>query len=251
MTKTLGLLWRATLTAGVIAVMTGLTAQQMRAATVYVGSCVANVTTYSTIQAAVNNLKATTIRVCPGNYPEQVIITRNLTLTGIASGTADNPTVVIPSGGFVANTTALTNGSAIAAQILAESPATDVTISYLAVDGTGSNLNSGCSQPPLIGIYYQGASGTVNHVAARNQAQNAENFGCASSAALGIFVESGNSENSTVTIKNSTVLGYQKNGSPPTRPGRRSPLMATRWLEQDPLTPPRTAFKPPSELRES
>ena len=212
MTKALGLWWRTSLATVVIAVMAGLSAQQMRAATVYVGNCVVNVTTYSTIQAAVNNPKATTIRVCPGNYPEQVIINRNLTLTGINSGTAYNPTVVVPTGGFVANTTSLTNGSAIAAQILVESPATDVTISYLAVDGTGSNLNSGCSEPPLIGIYYQGASGTLNYVVARNQAQNAENFGCSGSAALGIFVESGNSENSTVTIKNSTVRGYQKNG---------------------------------------
>ncbi len=212
MTKALGLWWRTSLATVVIAVMAGLSAQQMRAATVYVGNCVVNVTTYSTIQAAVNNPMATTIRVCPGNYPEQVIINRNLTLTGINSGTAYNPTVVVPTGGFVANTTSLTNGSAIAAQILVESPATDVTISYLAVDGTGSNLNSGCSEPPLIGIYYQGASGTLNYVVTRNQAQNVENFGCSGSAALGIFVESGNSENSTVTIKNSTVRGYQKNG---------------------------------------
>jgi parallel beta-helix repeat protein len=134
-----------------------------------------------------------------------------LTLTGINSGAADNPVVVIPSGGFAANTTSLTNNGSIAAQILVESPATDVTIRYLAVDGSGSNLNSGCSEPPLIGIYYKGASGTLNYVAARNQAQNAANFGCADSAALGIFIESGGSENSTVTIKNSTVHGYQKN----------------------------------------
>ena len=68
-----------------------------------------------------------------------------------------------------------------------------------------------CSEPPLIGIYYRGASGRLNYVVARNQAQNAANFGCADSAGLGIFVESSSSEHSTVRIENSTVHGYQKN----------------------------------------
>jgi parallel beta-helix repeat protein len=203
---------KASLAIIAIALFAGLSGQSSQAATVYVGTCVVGGTSYSTIGAAIGNPKATIIRVCPGNYPEQVVINRNLTLTGISAGTADKPVLVVPSAGFAANTTSLTNGGSIAAQILVESPATDVTISYLAVDGSGNNLNSGCSEPPLIGIYYKGASGTVNYVAARNQAQNATNFGCGSSAGLGIFVESGDSENSTVTIKNSTVRGYQKNG---------------------------------------
>jgi hypothetical protein len=124
-----------------LTILLGVGVTPLRAATVYVGTCVVNVTSYATIQAAVNNVNATTIRVCPGSYPEQVIINRNLTLTGINSGAADNPVVVIPSGGFAANTTSLTNNGSIAAQILVESPATDVTIRYLAVDGSGSNLN--------------------------------------------------------------------------------------------------------------
>jgi parallel beta-helix repeat protein len=203
---------KASLAIIAIALFAGLSGQSSQAATVDVGTCVPGVTSYSTITAAIGNPKATTIRVCPGNYPEQVVIKRNLTLTGISADNGDNPVLVVPSAGFVANTNSLTNGSPIAAQILVQSPATEVTISDLAVDGSGNNLNSGCSEPPLIGIYYRGVSGTVNYVAARNQAQNATNFGCADSAGLGIFVESGNSEDSTVTIKNSTVRGYQKNG---------------------------------------
>jgi parallel beta-helix repeat protein len=64
----------------------------------------------------------------------------------------------------------------------------------------------------LIGIYFQNASGSISHVVARNQAQNAENFHCQPSAGVGIFVESGGSGASRVTIENSTVRGYQKNG---------------------------------------
>jgi parallel beta-helix repeat protein len=114
----------------------------------------------------------------------------------------------------VANASSLTNSkNLLAAQILVESPATNVSISYLAVDGTGNNLNTGCSDPRLIGIYYQNASGRLNSVVARDQAQNEANFGCADSAGLGIFVQSsGSSTTATVTIENSTVYGYQKSG---------------------------------------
>jgi len=73
-------------------------------------------------------------------------------------------------------------------------------------------LNSGCSDAPLIGIYYRNASGTVNFVAARNQAQDAANFGCQTSAGLGIYIQSASPSTSTVKIQNSTVRGNQKNG---------------------------------------
>lgn len=212
MTKAIRRLQRTVLAAAAIVILAGLSAPGLMAATVYVGTCVSHPVPYTTIQNAVNAVpEGSTIRVCPGNYPEQVMIDKNLTLTGVEAGTADDPVVVIPATGFVANATSLTNGSSIAAQILVESPATNVVIRDIAVDGTGSNLNSGCSEPPLIGIYYRGASGRLNYVVARNQAQNAANFGCADSAGLGIFVESSSSEHSTVRIENSTVHGYQKN----------------------------------------
>ena len=213
MTTTFGY-WQRTSLVAAIAILAGLGAQPLKAATVSVGSCITGGIHFATIQAAVSAVPAgSTIKVCPGNYPEQVVINKNLTLKGVESDTAFNPTLVIPSGGFAANSSSLTSGAPLAAQILVVSPATDVTISYLAVDGTGNNLNSGCSDVRLIGVYYQNASGTVNYVAVRNQAQNAANFGCAGSAGLGIFVQSaGLSTPAGVTIKNSTFYGYQKNG---------------------------------------
>lgn len=212
MTRRIGLRERALLSLA-IAFLVGLTVQPLMASTVAVGTCVPTVIRYPTIQAAVTAVKAgSTIEVCPGNYPEQVVINKNLTLNGVTSGTAKNPVVVIPASGFAANTNSLTTSNPIAAQILVTSPATSVTISNLAVDGSDSNLNSGCAEPPLIGIYYQNASGTLRYVAVRNQAQNTANFGCQESAGLGIFVESGNSETSTVSIDHSAVRGYQKNG---------------------------------------
>jgi pectin methylesterase-like acyl-CoA thioesterase len=116
---------------------------------------------FTSIQGAVNSVPpGSTIKICPANYPEQVVTNKNLTLTGVSSGSADNPVLVIPSGGFVPNTASLTSGHPIAAQILVKSPATAVTISSLTVDGSNNNLNSGCNDARLIGIYYQNASGT-------------------------------------------------------------------------------------------
>ena len=206
--------WRRTmLAATVIIIFAGLSAQQLTASVVAVGTCVANVVQFTSIQGAVNSVPAgSTIKICPANYGEQVVVNKNLTLVGVNSGTADNPVLVIPPGGFYANTASLTSGHPIAAQILVQSPATVVNISTLTVDGSNSNLNGGCDDTRLIGIYYQNASGTVNFAAVRNQAQNAANFGCQTSAGLGIYVQSASPSTSTVKIQNSTVRGYQKNG---------------------------------------
>ena len=197
-----------------ITLFAGLGGRPAMASTVYVGTCVSHVVTYSTIQSAVTAVSAgSTILVCPGNYPEQVIISKNLTLTGIESGAADAAVLVIPGSGFVPNTSSLTTSSPLAAQILVESPATNVTISYLAVDGTGNNLNytDNCSDPRLIGFYFRNASGTLNSVVARNQAQDTANFGCQNSAGLGVFIQSSGTP-ATVKIANSNIHGFQKAG---------------------------------------
>src|ERR1700694_565189 len=89
---------------------------------------------FATIQSAVNSVPAgSTIKVCPGNYPEQVsIINKNLTLTGIAFGTSDAAVVVVPAGGLVTNGVTDIFGFPTAAQIFVQNTA--VTISHLTVD---------------------------------------------------------------------------------------------------------------------
>jgi len=145
-----------------------------------------------TIQAAVNASPAgSTAFICPGTYPEQVVIAKNFTLTGVSSlGTsggnasgANNPVIISPAAGMATNAFDLYDGSGIAAQIAVLTPTTAtspifVFINNIAVNGS-NNLISGCG-PDLVGLYYQNASGTINHVAASNQALSPDLGGCQS-----------------------------------------------------------------------
>jgi hypothetical protein len=184
---------------------------QLMATTVQVGTCRNHVTTFTTIQAAVNaSSPGGTVLVCPGTYPEQVKINKALNITGVQSGTLDAAVVVAPTGGVVKSTTSLATGDPIAAQILV-TETTGVNISNLTIDGSNNGISSsGCTPLNLVGLLYQNASGTVNHVAAINQALTGNSIGC--QVGLAIFVQSGNSGTSNVTISNSHVENYQKNG---------------------------------------
>jgi len=183
---------------------------------------------YPTISLAVSSVPAgSTIFICPGTYAEQVVITKKLTLIGVASNGlagatasgANNPVVVAPSGGVVVNTNDLfgfPNGQPTAAQILVQTPSNQlptpivVSISGITVDGSNNGLNS-CNTD-LVGIYYQNASGTVNHVTTRFQELPPGDFGCQDG--LAIYVQSGYGTGgaATVTIAGSSVHDYDKNG---------------------------------------
>ncbi len=182
-----------------------------------VGSCAAAGTHYSTIQAAVTAAEAltgpNTVRVCPGNYPEQVVINNPsaalFTLTGVQS-TAPPPTqdaavILPPVTGAVQNTTDTFDSHPIAAQLLVLNPSGPVSILNLTVDGFGNQV-AGCLD--FMGILYQNASGTVNHVAARNQVPGDILNGCQSGQ--GIWVETSSVAN--VIVENSSVHNYNKNG---------------------------------------
>jgi parallel beta-helix repeat protein len=191
-------------------------------------SCKPTVASYPTISQAVSSVpKGSTVYVCPGTYAEQVVITKNLTLTGLAgngtTGTAasgsNNPVIVSPAGGVLVNASDLYNypsGQPTAAQILVQTPSNAlatpivVNINNIAIDGSNNGL-SGCGTD-LVGIYYQNASGTVNHVTARYQELDPSDFGCQDG--LAIYAQSGygSGGTATVTIEDSMVHDYDKNG---------------------------------------
>ncbi len=185
------------------------------AATVVVGHCKSGLASYSTIQGAVNGVPSgSTIYVCPAKYPEQVEITaKKLALIGVQSGTQDAAVVIPPAGGLVANATSLATGNPIAAQIWVHDvdPALGlVNISNLTLDGAGNGI-AACSPNPM-GFLYQNASGTIAHVVARNQSPEPYSQWGGCQTGLGIFVQSGGGQSSTVTVSGSTVHNYAKNG---------------------------------------
>ncbi|MFZ1919596.1 MAG: right-handed parallel beta-helix repeat-containing protein [Terriglobales bacterium] len=170
-----------------------LIAQPLLAKTYYVGSCKTGA--YPTIGAAVAGVPAgSTIDVCPGTYPEQVVISQPLTLQGFASGGSAQAVITMPSSGTT--TTSLKFGT-VAAQV--EVTSGPVNITGITVDGRSST----CPGVQPVGIFYaSGSSGTLNEV--ETQFQYCEIPG------IGILAENGSGVATTVTIENSNtnLSGY-------------------------------------------
>jgi len=200
-----------------LTVMVALATHPTLAASYAVGTCKPTLPSFATISAAVSSVPpSSTVLVCPGTYPEQVMISQPLTLTGIASANSAQAVIAVPNGGMVLEIDSVF-GFTLTPQVMVT--AGPVTLTNITVDGTGGNTVVGC-EFMLVGIYYaSGSSGTVNEVTTRNQV----NFGCG----IGILAANGTSMSESVTIQNSSVhdvddVGIQAgtNQVPPT-------LMAT------------------------
>jgi hypothetical protein len=165
------------------------------AATYYVGSCKTG--SYSTISAAVSDptiAAGSTIQICPGTYTEQVVISKPLTLQGIASKGAHQVTVQgSPSD------TALTSLSGLVIRPSIWITAGPVNLSDINVAQT---LASSDCVTLITGIYYgTDGYGTANHVNISISTQSRTN--CPGS--LGMLAENGDvSTLDTVTVQNST-----------------------------------------------
>jgi hypothetical protein len=173
-----------------------------------VGTCLPQFTTFSTITQAINAVPAgSTIFVCPGTYPEQLFINKKLSLRGAFNGSTGAAVITAPAGGLVQNTSSLATGNPIAAQIVFDG-VSSASVSYLVVDGSNNNIQT-CGLNP-IGIYYRNSSGSIMKNSVLNQILPSGFTGCQSG--LGIFVQSGPSNTSTVSISGNYVHNYQKNG---------------------------------------
>ncbi len=142
-----------------------------------------------------------TIEVAAGTYPEQLKITKSLTVNGAASGTIVKPTSVV-SGTDQGSPCSGSQGTAI----VLVSETSGVTLNNLNVDGSAVAANL----PRFIGIYYRNASGAINGGSVkdiRNQPLDGVQNG------LGIEVQAdGAHPAAVVNTSNVTVTGYQKNG---------------------------------------
>ena len=162
------------------------------AQTYYVGTC--HGAGYGTISAAVNAVPSgATIKVCPGTYPEQLIITKPLTLAGFAVNGFSSATIVGYEGAFAFTAY---NGNVVRPSILVE--AGPVNISDINIGATYTT--SDCVTRPAGIAYVSGSSGTVNHVnAAIVPAANCP-------LSVGVWIENEDMNVQTaVTVENSTI----------------------------------------------
>ena len=155
----------------------GLSVQRLSAATkVAVGpaTCQPSLVHFSSIQGAVSAVPFNTIiLVCPGNYPEQVVITQPLTLQGVTDGTGNAAVIKVPATGLVVNAPSNVWGPSTA-QLLVEDTV-GVTVSNITVDGTGGGCVGGAGRTIGIEFYNVGvpvdgtAAGKIQNVVVRNQ----------------------------------------------------------------------------------
>jgi hypothetical protein len=172
-----------------------LSAQSLAGSNVAVGNCLPAYPHFTTIQAAINaSPLGGTVLVCPGTYAEQLLIYHPLTLKGVDNNGSNMARIVFPAGGV---------GNQVYVQ------ATNVNISDLTIDG-GNNGATACGQGPN-GIQYFLSSGTINHVAVRNEIPSGPGLQVCNDGD-GIYVATDNAGASNVTIENSSIHAFQRNG---------------------------------------
>jgi len=186
-----------------------LATQSAGARTLHVGTCKTAQTTYGTIQSAIDAaVDGDAVTVCPGTYPEQVSITKSVSLKGVVG--MDAPQVVVPAGGLVQNAT-MAAGTAAAAQILvAPAVSGSANVTGLVVDA-GDNNNTDCNLT-MIGIYYKGAGGRIRKNTVQNQIGPVGHQGCLGGNGFGIVVENQTIGTDSVTIENNSVKNFDRNG---------------------------------------
>ena len=135
-----------------------LPAQSWAVANAVVGKCKTG-TQFTTIQASINAADVgSTIQICPGNYPEILTITKNLTLKGVPSGKSAAVVITVPTTGVPKNgKSGLLGDLAVQVFILNAS----VAVNNISIDGGGGTACTfGVHQ---VGILFQAAGGSMTN----------------------------------------------------------------------------------------
>ena len=173
--------------------------------TLVVGTCKTASIHYSTIQAAISAAPTyATVLVCPGTYPEQVVITKPLTLKGAATQPLNMPIVVPPAAGLkIGKIQPVTGSGQINAMIAVDTYGASGTVDIqgLTVDASTSCGSGLDESQDLVGILYVSTNGSVSNSAVRNRGV------CAGTA---IWIESDTSSTITTNVKNNVVAGFPK-----------------------------------------
>jgi hypothetical protein len=178
------------------------------------------------IQTAINSANnGDVICIAGGTYPEQLSITKPLTLEGL--GTASHPTEIQPttlvqnSGDFdnIICTEHDINNNCIATAptpeyniilVGSDSSIAGVTISNLLVDGSLASSTFNSCADDYEGIEFSNASGIITGTTVQNIYLPLVDAGC--QPGLDINVQTASGDSSSVTISNNQALNYNKNG---------------------------------------
>jgi hypothetical protein len=146
-----------------------------------------------------------TISIAAGTYPEQLTITKPVTLMGAGATTIINPMSIS------VDTTALASGYHTSGQglspIILVNGTNGANVENLEVNGAGS---SNANMQNFCGIVFQDASGTISKTTVKNVAQPSAYFG--DQQGWAVFIESDSAGTSNVNILSNTLSGYQKAG---------------------------------------
>jgi hypothetical protein len=156
-----------------IALTLCLSLQAAHAATIVVGTCQRAQRTTTTISNAIAAARpGDVVAVCPGTYPEQLTITKPISLEGIVIPNQPGATITPPAAGLLQ----LPANSSFYPQVYVNQAGAPVTISNIGVSGTGANIlfgsiafdaTSACQIgfiKDFSGIYFQNTPGYLQNV---------------------------------------------------------------------------------------
>lgn len=152
---------------------------------------------------------ASRINVSAGTYPEQLTITKNVTIKGAALSGGQPTTIIQPTS--VTNNDIDTDSSQPQYAIVDFAPGVEAgKLTNIKVDGSAAQSSiTGCGQD-YVGVYYHDASGTLTSDRVTNIENPAPLFGC--QGGQGIYVATDSGDASNVTMNPVTVDNYDKNG---------------------------------------
>jgi len=144
------------------------------------------------------------IEICPALYPEQLIISKPLTLRGLTVNGVGR-VLLQPSlaAGF---------GGLSFEAVIAVTNTNNVTIENLAIDAS-MNTVSGCAGASLAGIHYYNSSGTVeNNAIFGAQVANPQSCGLLPASGFGVEVDADQPGSFSVTVEHNSIHDYTRNG---------------------------------------
>lgn len=145
------------------------------------------------------------IHVAAGTYAQTVTVNKNVTVNGAGAGTIFEPSTPVAAGNDP------DNGSPTWA-IVDVTPLITAKVVNLTVNGAAASgfFNQfGCADD-YVGVYYNGAAGTLDNVTVTNIELPTALFGC--QAGLAVYANSPAGLHSDLNMSNDTVSNYDKNG---------------------------------------